>query len=186
MGRLTGGWDTCAVRDFWLGRWIAAEAEQLLVLRHGAVNQLTAYDLQSAQPLGYWPRRCTHRHGRRRGRHSSDCAGARGRRVRLVGDIQWQRREGVRPTRSPKFSRNTRRGYGRSFSVESRPATTRYGRTNRWALHISCPSTRLVSMGRTAGTIRRRWQRSRAATSINICMVQVRYCLCPPPARIRM
>ncbi len=51
MGRLTGGWDTCAVRDFWLGRWIAAEAEQLLVLRHGAVNQLTAYDLQSAQPL---------------------------------------------------------------------------------------------------------------------------------------
>ena len=51
MGRLTGGWDTCAVRDFWLGHWIATEAEQLLVLRHGAVNQLTAYDLQSAQPL---------------------------------------------------------------------------------------------------------------------------------------
>ena len=51
MGRLTGGWDTCAVRDFWLGRWSTAEAEQLLVLRHGAVNQLTAYDLGSAQPL---------------------------------------------------------------------------------------------------------------------------------------
>jgi hypothetical protein len=51
MGRLKGGWDTCAVCDFWLGRWTAAEAEQLLVLRHGAVNQLTAYDLQSAQPL---------------------------------------------------------------------------------------------------------------------------------------
>ncbi|MFT5376647.1 MAG: hypothetical protein ACI906_003485 [Candidatus Latescibacterota bacterium] len=51
MGRLTGGWDTCAARDFWLGRWITAENEQLLVLRHGAVNQLTAYDLESAQPL---------------------------------------------------------------------------------------------------------------------------------------
>ena len=51
MGRLTGGWDTCAARDFWVGRWVADEVEQLVVLRHGAVNQLTAYDLDSARPF---------------------------------------------------------------------------------------------------------------------------------------
>jgi hypothetical protein len=51
MGRLAGGWDTCAARDFWAGCWIEGGKEQLLVLRHGAVNQLTAYDLQSTRPL---------------------------------------------------------------------------------------------------------------------------------------
>ena len=50
MGRLTSGWDTCATRSFWAGEWTADEGEQLLVLRHGAVNQLTAYDMESAQP----------------------------------------------------------------------------------------------------------------------------------------
>jgi hypothetical protein len=50
MGRLTSGWDTCAARNFWVGNWTAGEEEQLVVLRHGAVNQLTAYDIESARP----------------------------------------------------------------------------------------------------------------------------------------
>jgi hypothetical protein len=51
MGRLTSGWDTCAARNFWAGSWTAGEERQLVVLRHGAVNQLTAYDIESTRPI---------------------------------------------------------------------------------------------------------------------------------------
>ncbi len=48
MGRMACSWDTCALRNFYV---LTGAEDQLLVLRHGAVNQLTAYDMASARPL---------------------------------------------------------------------------------------------------------------------------------------
>jgi hypothetical protein len=50
-GRTLDEWDTCGVRDFWIGSLVPNEPVCLLVLRHGAVNQLTAYDHTSGTPL---------------------------------------------------------------------------------------------------------------------------------------
>ncbi|MBT3603000.1 MAG: PQQ-binding-like beta-propeller repeat protein [Candidatus Latescibacteria bacterium] len=51
MGRSMGGWDSCGVRDFWVGPLINEAPDQVIVLRHGAVNQLTAYNKTTGDPL---------------------------------------------------------------------------------------------------------------------------------------
>jgi hypothetical protein len=51
MGRSTGGWDTCGVVDFWVGRLEPQSPLVVIVLRHGAVNQLTAYQEETGEPL---------------------------------------------------------------------------------------------------------------------------------------
>jgi len=50
-GRSVDGWDTCGVIDFWSGGMVEGEADRLVVLRHGAVNQVTVYDVGSGDPL---------------------------------------------------------------------------------------------------------------------------------------
>ena len=51
MGRTMGGWDTCGVRDFWVGPLIRGKPDRVVVLRHGAVNQITVYDEATGDPL---------------------------------------------------------------------------------------------------------------------------------------
>ncbi len=51
MGRTLGGWDTCGVRDFWVGPLIRGKPDRVVVLRHGAVNQITVYDEATGDPL---------------------------------------------------------------------------------------------------------------------------------------
>ncbi|MBT7595686.1 MAG: PQQ-binding-like beta-propeller repeat protein [Gemmatimonadetes bacterium] len=51
MGRSTEGWDTCGVVDFWVGRLEPQSPLVVIVLRHGAVNQLTAYEEETGKPL---------------------------------------------------------------------------------------------------------------------------------------
>ncbi len=51
MGRSMDGWDTCGVVDFQVASLEQNQPERLIVLRHGAVNQLTAYDRASGEPL---------------------------------------------------------------------------------------------------------------------------------------
>lgn len=50
-GRSTDGWDSCGLRDFWVGPLVNKAPDQVIVLRHGAVNQLTAYDKATGDPL---------------------------------------------------------------------------------------------------------------------------------------
>jgi len=50
-GRSEDGWDTCGVVDFWTGSMEEGESERLVVLRHGAVNQVSAYDIETGDPL---------------------------------------------------------------------------------------------------------------------------------------
>ena len=51
MGRSMDGWDTCGVVDFQVISLEQNQPNRLIVLRHGAVNQLTVYDLTSGEPL---------------------------------------------------------------------------------------------------------------------------------------
>lgn len=51
MGRSMDGWDTCGVVDFQISPLEQNQPKRLIVLRHGAVNQLTAYDLATSEPL---------------------------------------------------------------------------------------------------------------------------------------
>lgn len=51
MGRSMDGWDSCAVRDFWVGPLINGAPDQVIVLRYGAINQITAYDETTGNPL---------------------------------------------------------------------------------------------------------------------------------------
>jgi hypothetical protein len=51
MGRSTGGWDSCGIVDFWVGSLAHDMPQRMIVLRHGAVNQLTMYDEASGEPL---------------------------------------------------------------------------------------------------------------------------------------
>lgn len=51
MGRTTDGWDTCGVVDFRVGPLVCGLPDQVVVLRHGAVNQITVYDEATGDPL---------------------------------------------------------------------------------------------------------------------------------------
>ena len=51
MGRSTDGWDTCGVVDFQVGPLVHGMPDRMIVLRHGAVNQITAYDEATGDPL---------------------------------------------------------------------------------------------------------------------------------------
>lgn len=51
MGRTMDEWDTCGVRDFWIGPLVRGEPDGVIVLRHGAVNQITAYEEATGAPL---------------------------------------------------------------------------------------------------------------------------------------
>ena len=51
MGRSTDGWDSCGVVDFWVGSLAPGAPGRVVVLRHGAVNQLTMYDEATGDPL---------------------------------------------------------------------------------------------------------------------------------------
>jgi hypothetical protein len=51
MGRTVDGWDCCGVVDFWVGPLIRGMPDRVVVLRHGAVNQITVYDEATGDPL---------------------------------------------------------------------------------------------------------------------------------------
>ncbi|MBT5873482.1 MAG: hypothetical protein HOH43_08695 [Candidatus Latescibacteria bacterium] len=51
MGRTQDEWDTCGVVDFWQGVLALRHSVNTLVLRHGAVNQLTLYETDSGVPI---------------------------------------------------------------------------------------------------------------------------------------
>jgi hypothetical protein len=51
MGRTMDEWDTCGVCDFWAGPLAHGESDCIIVLRHGAVNQITAYEEATGTPL---------------------------------------------------------------------------------------------------------------------------------------
>jgi hypothetical protein len=51
LGRTVDGWDSCGVVDFWVGPLIPDMPERVVVLRHGAVNQITVYDEATGDPL---------------------------------------------------------------------------------------------------------------------------------------
>ena len=51
MGRTMDEWDTCGVRDFRVGSLAHGQPDCVIVLRHGAVNQITAYDEATGAPL---------------------------------------------------------------------------------------------------------------------------------------
>ena len=51
MGRSTDGWDSCGVVDFRVGPLTPGGPGRMVVLRHGAVHQLTMYDEASGDPL---------------------------------------------------------------------------------------------------------------------------------------
>jgi hypothetical protein len=51
MGRSLDGWASCGVRDFWVGQTSNGAPGQVVVLRHGSVNQLTVYDKTTDDPL---------------------------------------------------------------------------------------------------------------------------------------
>ena len=44
-------WDTCGVVDFWVGQLMSGMPGRVVVLRHGAVNQITVYEEATGQPL---------------------------------------------------------------------------------------------------------------------------------------
>jgi len=50
-GRSEDGWDSCGVVDFQISPLIKDQPDRVIVLRHGAVNQITAYDEATAEPL---------------------------------------------------------------------------------------------------------------------------------------
>ncbi len=51
MGRTMDGWDTCGVVDFWVGPLAHGIPDRVIVLRHGAVNQITTYEKATGDPL---------------------------------------------------------------------------------------------------------------------------------------
>jgi len=51
MGRSMDGWDTCGVVDFWVGGLVQGMPDRMIVLRHGAVNQITVYEESTGEPL---------------------------------------------------------------------------------------------------------------------------------------
>ncbi len=51
MGRSMDGWDSCGVVDFWVGTLVSSITDRVVVLRHGAVNQLTVYEESTGAPL---------------------------------------------------------------------------------------------------------------------------------------
>jgi hypothetical protein len=51
MGRSIDGWDSSGVVDFWVGTLAPNEPDKVVVLRHGAVNQITAYEESTGEPL---------------------------------------------------------------------------------------------------------------------------------------
>lgn len=51
MGRAEEGWDSCGVVAFYTGQLARGMSPCVVVLRHGAVNQLTLYDEASGDPL---------------------------------------------------------------------------------------------------------------------------------------
>jgi outer membrane protein assembly factor BamB len=51
MGRSMDGWDTCGVVDFWVGQLAQGTPDHMIVLRHGAVNQITVYEASTGEPL---------------------------------------------------------------------------------------------------------------------------------------
>jgi hypothetical protein len=51
MGRTMDGWDTCGVVDFWIGALVHGMPDKVVVLRHGAVNQITLYEYATGEPL---------------------------------------------------------------------------------------------------------------------------------------
>lgn len=51
MGRSTDGWDSCGVVDFYVGSLANGLTDQLVLLRHGAVAQITLYDLATGDPV---------------------------------------------------------------------------------------------------------------------------------------
>ena len=51
MGRTQDEWDTCGVVDFWQGTLALGHGVNTIVLRHGAVNQLTLYEANSGIPI---------------------------------------------------------------------------------------------------------------------------------------
>jgi hypothetical protein len=51
IGRATDGWDNCGVVDFGVGPLAPDTSDVVVVLRHGAVNQLTVYEEKTGDPL---------------------------------------------------------------------------------------------------------------------------------------
>lgn len=51
MGRSMDGWDTCGVVDFRVGPLAHGTPDRMIVLRHGAVNQITVYEEATGEPL---------------------------------------------------------------------------------------------------------------------------------------
>ena len=51
MGRTMDQWDTCGVVDFHVGPLVNGGPDRVVVLRHGAVNQMTVYDEMTGDPL---------------------------------------------------------------------------------------------------------------------------------------
>ena len=51
MGRSMDGWDTCGVIDFRVEPLADDKPDRMIVLRHGVVNQITAYEAATGEPL---------------------------------------------------------------------------------------------------------------------------------------
>jgi len=51
MGRSLDGWDTCGVVDFRVGPLVRKEPDRVVVLRHGALNQISVYRESNGDPL---------------------------------------------------------------------------------------------------------------------------------------
>lgn len=51
MGRTMDEWDTCGVLNFWVGPLVHKMSDRVVLLRHGAVNQITVYEETTGDPL---------------------------------------------------------------------------------------------------------------------------------------